>query len=383
MKRPVMLGVAITNRPHIRLKNHPISFVEKEGEEYLRVPIAVQGLYRHPQGDLDFNDDTFKSFLENQKKGIADYDLGLDAKHLPQQGYWAWFEESLNGNVQQEVAENGDKLLVAYGKPTTDGVKDLLKKNVFRYASLEFHPNYRSNLKSRYLSDDLTAINISNEILEVNMDFKLELNEDGGAELTKEQVEALQQLVKDGETAVETITSLEETAEETKTKLQEATEKIDELESKLETSEDDEEIELSEREKELYDRIQVLEQQSIQAEKEKAEQWVDLKLEKAKGRTDENGMIHSAVFLNVMRALMLGDTVKDDNKTIELEDATDAASYGKFVREICAYALTTVPGQVQGEGITAPDDERKLEDDQTNVMFEAGKKAAASIYGAM
>lgn len=157
MKRPVMLGVALTNRPHVRLKKHPISVVEKDGEKLVRVPFMVKGKYHHPQGDLDFTDDAFDKMLENYRNGVADYDLAADSKHQPERGAWMWFQEELGGKVVRENV-NGEDLLVGYAKPADESViRDLSGvAPKFRYASLEFHPNYRSNVKQTYLSEDLT-----------------------------------------------------------------------------------------------------------------------------------------------------------------------------------------------------------------------------------
>jgi hypothetical protein len=154
MKRPVMTGVALTNRPHIRLRNYPIEVIEENDKPMFRVPFMVAGRYLHPSGELDFTEQVFDDFIKNQTAKIADNDLGLDAKHQPDRGAWAWFEPALGGRVVKEVI-NGDKLLVGYGVPTDEDAVDKLKKSVFRYASLEFHPNYRSNLKQTYLSEDL------------------------------------------------------------------------------------------------------------------------------------------------------------------------------------------------------------------------------------
>jgi hypothetical protein len=149
MKNPVILGIAATNRPHVRLREHPLSIVEMDGKKYVRVPFMVKGRYKHPTGTLDFNDEVFAQMIANHKNKVGDFAPGLDLKHFPEKGSLAWFDDEKGGFIKQE-----GNLLVGYGVPTGDEALDIVNSGKFRYASVEFQPNYQSNLEHQYLEDD-------------------------------------------------------------------------------------------------------------------------------------------------------------------------------------------------------------------------------------
>lgn len=148
MKNPVILGIAATNRPHVRLREHPLSIVEVDGKKYVRVPFMVKGRYKHPTGTLDFNDEVFAQMIANHKNKAGDFAPGLDLKHFPEKGSLAWFDDEKGGFIKQE-----GNLLVGYGVPTGDEALDIVNSGKFRYASVEFQPNYQSNLEHQYLED--------------------------------------------------------------------------------------------------------------------------------------------------------------------------------------------------------------------------------------
>lgn len=151
MRNPVILGVAATNRPHVRLREHPMTVVVDEtGKKMIRVPFMVAGKYKHPLGPLDFTRESFSKMIENNKKGVGDFAPGLDIRHLPDMGAIAWFDEEKGGKIVQE-----GNVLVGYGAPTDDKSLEIIEKGKYRWASVEFHPDYQSNLEKTYLSGDL------------------------------------------------------------------------------------------------------------------------------------------------------------------------------------------------------------------------------------
>lgn len=149
MKNPVILGIAATNRPHVRLREHPLSMVKIDGKEYVRVPFMVKGRYKHPTGPLDFNDEAFAQMISNHKNKVGDFAESLDMKHFPEKGSLAWFDADKGGFIKQE-----GNLLVGYGVPTGPETIDIVNSGKFRYASVEFQPNYQSNLEQQYLEND-------------------------------------------------------------------------------------------------------------------------------------------------------------------------------------------------------------------------------------
>lgn len=150
MKNPVILGVAATNRPHVRLREHPMSIVEIDGKKMVRVPFMVKGKYRHPMGSLDFTDDVFEKMITNHIQKVGDFGEGLDVKHIPDLGSLAWFDPDLGGKIVKE-----DNLLVGYGVPTGDDSLKFIENGKFRWASVEFHPDYKSTLEKKYLESTL------------------------------------------------------------------------------------------------------------------------------------------------------------------------------------------------------------------------------------
>jgi hypothetical protein len=307
-------------------------------------------------------------FLENLEQGAADNELGLDARHMPDRGALAWFEPALGGKVVKEKVPGVGTMLVGIGKPTGDDVVDMVKRGRFRFASLEFHPNYRSNVKQRYLSDDLT---LPEERID-DMPFELKLEEDGTAILTNEQVKELQNIIKDAEQGATELEEAQNKVEELETELEQVKGTVVELEDKVKAMQKIEQPQKTEREIELEERI-------IALERDRANQWVEMTIEKARNKVDENGMGHSAVFLNLMETLMSGAEFTEGETAIKLEDATSPAKYGEYVRKMGALILEKTPGQMKREGTTQPEpDKKELEDE--NDMFEQGKKDAQTIW---
>lgn len=147
MKNPVWLGCAVTNRPHIRLKEHPLSVVEVDGKKYIRVPMMKAGKYRHPQGDLDMTGNVLDQFIQNHTKGLADFEVVLDAKHQPDRGALGLFESKSGAFVQREkagtpqIADPNGELLVAYAIPTGADAVETIESGKFRHASMVLSPS--------------------------------------------------------------------------------------------------------------------------------------------------------------------------------------------------------------------------------------------------
>lgn len=152
MKNPVILGVAATNRPHVRLREHPISIVEVDGKKMVRVPFMVKGRYRHPLGTLDFTDDVFDKMIVNHTNKVGDFGEGLDVKHIPDLGSLAWFDPEDGGKIVKE-----GNLLVGYGVPTGADALKFVEDKKFKWASVEFHPDYKSTLEKKYLEAEMIA----------------------------------------------------------------------------------------------------------------------------------------------------------------------------------------------------------------------------------
>lgn len=359
MKRPVMLGVALTNRPHIRLRNHPITVID---DNKIRVPFMVLGRYGHPNGELDVTEDVAQLMIKNQKDRVADFDLGLDAKHKPELGSWAWFEENLGGDVVLEKDEKtGDRLLVGYAVSTSEVAIDMLKKGVYRYASLEFHPNYRSNVKQTYLSSDLEDLEGDNmEITQEMYDGVVEARDKLQSEL-----DALKAKVDELNQSVTTVTAAKAELESKNTTM---AEQIASLREQAKNTEP----ELTPRELEMQNRILQLEEKGVRDE-------VRLAIAKAATRSDD-GYGFNAVALNLLSSIMTGEPV--DEGRITLTSISDASAIATYFRSALTHYLKTAPlAPVKLEGKTAPDTTVNLEESSKNDSYEQGRADGKSFWG--
>lgn len=330
---PVILGVAATNRPHLPLP--PISIVEKDGKQYIRTPMIAQGIYRHPKGDLIFNQATVDRMLANHKAGISHFGVSLDAKHLPQLGALAWYDEKSGGWLAEEE-ENGEKLVVGYGVPTGNDALEAVKSGKFKFASIEFHPNYESDVIERLSSDDLNILTLEQFLQEVSM----EKNENGTILLSADEAkvyEETQNSIKAFETQVKDLTA----------KLEVAEAKVVKLESSVETETDDLpeaiRLQLEERDK----KVAAMQKRLLQAE-------VGIRLEKAKSYVDEMGRAHSPVLLEWAEKVMTGAQLGDEQTVIKLE----LGGEGQYIFEAVGWLLDNLPGQMPVKGNTEEDEYR-------------------------
>lgn len=497
MKNPVWLGCAVTNRPHIRLKEHPLSVVDINGKKFIRVPMMRAGKYRHAQGDLDMTGEVLNQFIQNHTKGLADFEVVLDAKHQPDKGALGLFEASQGAFVQREkagmpqVADPNGELLVAYAIPTGDDAIEVIEKGKFRHASMEFHPDYSSNVQQTYLSSDLTEIeemtvqlggpgsgrkgfrgglkkagsafkkagssfksgakNYGKGVLGgigegigtrkrqssitgkgtkagrfgqrvgrtfastlVGSSLKSAISRKKYGKKKKLEVYQLNSFIPLYEDLVEYVEESPETdfvwidtqefdfsdtdlpiedghykvdkqtAEEMLAALDELAEDEEFQHLFIEESEDDmpdDEV-VDEQTTELQVALEAANQRILALEKATAVAEITAVVAEARTYVDENGMGHSAVLLNMVQDLMLGNPVGEGDGVIQLEDAADAGKVAQYFRRGLAKLLKTMPGQVKLEGKTVPDNTVTLERTQnSNGLYEQGKADAKHFWG--
>ena len=154
---PVWTSFAFTNKPHI-MGLDEMSFVDTDGNPWteesvgdrlLKVPMLILGRWRHRLGVLDFTEKFVKRLETNFKAGLAGQKISGDAKHKDIVGSVAWAV----GKFLLETKKNGLKQWSAIVKPTKPGAQ-LVEDEIFKYASVEFHPAFRSRLESAALSTD-------------------------------------------------------------------------------------------------------------------------------------------------------------------------------------------------------------------------------------
>jgi len=132
LEGPTLLGCAVTNRPFIK-GLPPIRMIKVGNEDRLLVPMLKRGKYRHPEGILVFNDDVFDNFIRNFKQNVVGNDISIDARHRPELGALGWLED---------IYKEGD-FLYGIARPTKSG-KEVVEGELYKYASVEFHPDWRS-----------------------------------------------------------------------------------------------------------------------------------------------------------------------------------------------------------------------------------------------
>lgn len=328
---PVIVGIAATNIPHLPLP--PMSVVEEGGETKVRVPFLRKGIFRHPNGNLVFDDNLFRKVLENHKAGKSHYGVSLNEKHKPGVAM-AWFDAERDGTIVQETDAKYGDLLVAYGKPTSDKVIEMIKNREYAFASVELSPNYKSNMIARLSSDELEEIQLEDLYLEIPEELKMDevtisLEEYNGL---KEQADGVNSLLE---------------------QLQAAKDKVAELEQKQVALEVPAKPELPEDV-----RVMLEEQQNeiARLKKNALETQVALVITKAESYRDSNGNGHSPVLLEIAKEAMLGNEVKvTDEQVIKLESGRPA-DIADYFRKVFVHMLSTVPGTVRLESKTEPDE---------------------------
>ena len=136
---PVIYGVAATNRPHLNLKDYPLSVVDIDGQKFIRVPMLPKGKFKHPDGTLEFNDEFFDKVIENHEKRVWDYPPFLMETHKGTTSLGS-FDPKDGAFLKRE-----DKILVGYAKPSNERAIKKIEEKEYSFASPEIRFNYSSN----------------------------------------------------------------------------------------------------------------------------------------------------------------------------------------------------------------------------------------------
>jgi hypothetical protein len=337
---PVLGGVAVTNRPFLPLP--PISIVERDGSEYARVPILIAGRFKHPQyGKLVYTPEVFNRLIANEEAGYNHHGVSADARHMPKLGALAWLSKRFGGaGFEVEKDEDGRTLLVGYGPPAGEEAKRLFKDGLFRFASVEMWPDFKSSVEELLSTDDLQTLTLE-ELLSEEADMPNEYpskNEDGTVILSAEQF-----------VEYERVADLTKQVGELTQELETAQAKIEALEKPEPPDEMPEEFrqKLEERD----EQVQSMQRRLLAAE-------VRAVIADAQSYRDETGRAHSPVLLEWATNVLQGKPVGDESEPIKLE----GGGTEKYVFEAITWLLKHVPGQVPMDGVTEGD-EHRLEGD--------------------
>ena len=292
---PVMTGVGATNRPHI-MGLQPISMFDKDGEKWAKVPILVLGRWLHSSGILNFGNEVVERLKSALYSGVAGHDVALDSRHHPEKGALGWVRDLVT-----EVVENGKEQVSALTKLTKWGI-EAIEDELFKYGSIEFHPNFQNRMAGTGLSFEGEG----NELvfLEEGKQPDIQVN----VEDSKMPDEILTPAV-----VQESAVSLEQ--------LEAVQLKLQQMEERLEAE---------------RSRSASLEQMAVQ-------QFVNAIVVKAENYRDENQRAHSKVALEWLEKVMLTQPV---NETIQLEADADAGGIHAYYRKAIDNLFKTMPGVV-------------------------------------
>ena len=196
--------------------------------------------------------------------------------------------------------------------------------------------------------------------------FELQMNDDGTAILDAVSVKALKEFQTATNELEGSCKQLEADNEKLLEEEIELEKKITSLEAKVVELEGKQEDEPTEREIELQTKV-------IELEKKATEREVKLAVAQAESYVDENGMGHSAVFINTIKSIML----YEDTEEIKLEDSNEKT----YIRRRLAELLETTPGQIKKEAETKNKEEKNLGEEDQVTSLEVGKKEGKAFWG--
>jgi len=334
---PVILGIAATNRPHLPLP--PMGVVNDGDEDIVRVPFLREGTFRHPQGDLAFNEAVFDKMLRNHENGLSHYGVSLDVKHKPEIGALAWFGGIKGGRIAKEKID-GILYLVGYGKPVSEAALDIVRSGAYMYASAEFVPDYHSNVVSALSADDMRELT-EIELQEEQMKFEIK-PKDGKFDVVDEDGKVVASGLATEEAAMAKIKALNAKAEPTKAEESKGSVMLEDYES-LKTMLDESRAEAA-----------VLRRRAISAE-------VKSTLDSAKSRRDDKGRAVSPFILEWAENVLNGKPVVEGDEAIKLEEGSGIGTVVRYTHYAVKYLLENIPCQVPVESHTSGD-EKRLED---------------------
>lgn len=329
---PVILGVAATNRPHLPLP--PMSVVEKDGETYIRVPFLRKGIFRHPTGNLVFNEQVMKEMLSNHNNKKSHYGVSLDLRHKPELGALAWFDKERGGFVELERDTEYGDLLVGYGKPTSEEASKMIKNKQYVFASVEFHPKWKGNMVQKLSIDEVEEIALEDLVENVKFSNTEEIMDK--IEITREEYDRLLAL----ESQVESMkreSQEEQIPENIRIRLEDQTREIQRLKRKT------------------------------------LESQVESIIAKAETYRDNSGRAHSPVLLELAKAAMLGLEVQNGDEVIKLE-SSELADVVDYNRRLWIKLLETNPGSIQFESRT------EVIEEENPYRFENGNGYSKEQY---
>lgn len=334
---PTLMAVAITSKPHLpqRKNGEPskkIELIDKDGKKWVKIPVLPKGIYRHSKGRLVFNDAFIDRLIENHRDKRSDYPVTLDFRHTEKEGTLAKLDAEDGGFLEKGV----DNWLYAYGPVVDEEAEKIIASQRWPHASPDFFLDYQSNAIT-YKLEDMKLLEPSEIYKESVMPEKIITL--GNVKLTLQEA--------DGVYTLEDISILDQL----QTVLKDLTEKaklVDSLQAKIAELEKNTQLEEPEIPEPLRLRLEALETQNKELERQNVIREAAFTLERARTYRDENGRGHSKVFLDLAEAGLAMKAVEQSEAHIQLE-SQDEAGIAKYYRGLIRLMLEKVPGQVPME----------------------------------
>lgn len=345
---PVVVGIAVTNIPHLPLPE--LSVIEKEGQEFVRVPFLRKGVFRHPSGDLVFNDEIMDKMVENHNKKRSHYGVMLNEAHQPRKAL-AWFDKKAGGWIQKESDPEFGEILVGYGKPTGNTIVDLIRSQEYRFASVEFKPKFKNTMIAKLSSDDLTYVD-EEELSRIMLEEEME-----NVTISLEEYNTL----KEKAAKAEKITQLEAALEAAEAKVTE-----------LETPKEDNTIKFENLPEEFRLQFEEMRADNVRLKKNALQKDVDLVITRAESYRDGNGKGHSPVLLEIAKAAMLGEPVNLSQDSIVKLESSAASGVADYFRKVIVGILENVPGQINFSTKTEADEARSVDNGNDTQAYSDG-----------
>ncbi len=312
---PVMTAWAFTNKPFVQGLD-PLSFVDESGSEWvegesagkklIKVPLLILGKWKHAMGILNFTKEFVQKLQESFKSGVAGHQISADARHRDTLGALAWAV----GKFVFEINKQGKEQWSLLAEPTPQG-EQFVKDKVYRYGSIEFHPDFQN----RSVKQALSADGISGE-----------WSEDLALQATSIDRTEFPEYYEERDVTKEDTNSTEVTPEQ---QLAQLTSQVAAFQAERDASQ----LEIKSRD----ERIVGLERLAI-------ERFVESLCLQAKAYRDPAKRPHSAVFLQWLRSVLTCSEIDEGEKAIKLEDARDTGQIHAYYRRSIAWLAENKPG---------------------------------------
>lgn len=359
-----LLRVAYTNEPHLRLRKHPMSVVDIDGEKVIRHPVMVAGNYRHPRakdGVLNLNTvaitdpkHKFNRVVANHHNNVTDAGVYARPGHKSREA-WVWLSPERGGWVAIEE-DQGDTVLVAYGKPTSEDKLQRIERGEYLYNSADLHLRYKSNQILEEGDQDVVSWG-ELQILEDSM---------SDVTLTSEEHEALLAYQKEaGKLKLES-KKLADQLETQKSTLEGEVHSLKVRLEEFEVGDDDGDDDLPDGFKAMLaerdDRMARMEERLQEAEREKVLGRLRQAIALASA-PDSDGHILDSFTLEAVKGYATNKGFQLDDVELKLEEeASPQDTFYNSVHFLC-YLLENMPRPISGQAATESDNKRLERDD--------------------